>query len=134
MADTNYSFQKAEDAFEHLKDTINGYSNVELYATSSSTLEKEIKKLYELIKQYNSTIEDPEMQCLPSNPYYYHEIKGCLGVDCVEITGGTYEKNADKISLFTGWNYNVLQDPSMRKTPCTRAMASLALMGSMMFG
>lgn len=124
----SYSFKTAEDAFEYM---INGNRTVELYSQNPKALVSEIKKFYQKIKTYNGTVEDEELQVLPTYPYRYRGIVGCLGVECAEITCGTFKENADKIALFTDWNYTVLRDMTLRKTLCENALGDLAMLGSM---
>ena len=56
-------------------------------------------------------------------------LDGCLSVQCAEISGGTFEENADKLAMFSGWNYRVLSDVNAHKAPSMKAMTSLAMLG-----
>jgi len=128
QVDLSYSFKTADEAFGHMmKDN----RTIELHNISSKGLWNEIKKFYQMVEEYNQTVESEELQILPSYPYEYRGIKGCLGVKCAEISCGTFKDNADKISLFTGWNYTVLKNPSLRKPLSEKALVSLAMLGSM---
>ena len=109
-----------------------GHTTVFLYNSCSKTLSAEISKFYEEIRRRNATIEDINQQILPTNPYYWRDIDGCLAVECAEISGGTFEKNADGIAMFSGWNYRVLSDVNARKAPSMKALTSLAMLGHAM--
>ena len=111
-----------------------GKRSVVLYNSNEKTLSAEIKKFYEEIKKKNSTIEDINQQTLPTNPYYWRDIDGCLAVQCAEISSGTFEHNADGLAMFSGWNYSVLSDPTARKGLSTKAMTTLAMLGHMAAG
>lgn len=106
-----------------------GHKTVFLYNSCGKTLSTEISKFYAEIRRRNSIIEDINQQILPTNPYYWNDIDGCLAVQCAEISGGTFEENADKLAMFSGWNHQVLSDVTARKAPSTKAMTSLAMLG-----
>ena len=111
-----------------------GKHNIVLYNSNEKTLSSEIKKFYEEIKNRNTAIEDINQQTLPTNPYYWDDIDGCLAVKCAEINGGTFERNAGGLAMFSGWNYSVLTDPTARKGLSTKALTSLAMLGHMVAG
>lgn len=107
-----------------------GKKTVILYNSCGKTLSAEISKFYEEIRHRNANIEDINQQTLPTNPYYWNDIDGCLAIECAEISGGTFAENADGIAMFTGWNYRVLSDVNARKAPSAKALTSLAMIGS----
>ena len=123
----NVSTTTAEEAIKLMFEQ--NQRSIVLYSSSSKTLSAEIRKFYDAIKHHNAGIEDINLQVLPTNPYYWNDIDGCLAVECAEITGGRFEDNADKLAMFSGWNYSVLSDPSARKPISTKAMNSLAMLG-----
>lgn len=108
-----------------------GKKTVILYNSCSKTLSVEIRKFYGAIKHHNSKIDDINQQILPTNPYYWNDIDGCLAVECAEISGGTFADNAGNIAMFSGWNYGVLTDISARKPVSEKAQQSLAMFGWM---
>ena len=127
-------FEKLEDAIKYMKES-NFENEVSVYAIDSNKAYKKAQQIYEVIKEYNKgkTLDD---QILPSNPFGYRGILGCLGVQVYAISLGTYKRNHECISLFTRWNKSVL-DTSIEEAhivPGLKAMSSLALMGSMMHG
>lgn len=106
-----------------------GNRTVFLYNSCGKTLSAEISKFYEEIRRRNAAIEDINQQTLPTNPYIWNDIDGCLAVECAEISGGTFAENASGLAMFTGWNYRVLTDVNARKAPSMKAMTSLAMLG-----
>ena len=109
----------------------NGRETVILYRSfqNEKELHNEIEKLYQKIKEYNRNVDSVEEQLLPTNPYFWDDIDGCLGVRCAEIDIDTVENCDGKLALFTGWNKSVLfKDIELHVS--SKAMASLALLGS----
>ena len=99
-------FENATDCIAYMKSR-NFQCNVTLYAIKRKDLTPMIHEVYQCIKAHNKTV--PLMyQILPTNPFYYNGIKGCLGVECVEIDMNTYCYNRDLLALFTGWDKSVL--------------------------
>lgn len=125
----SYCYKTVDEAFDKI---VNGDHSVTLYDYSEKKLNEMLKELYKRIKEYNSKIDDVNNQILPSYPYRWHGIDGCLGVYCAEVTGGTFEHNAEVLSLFTGWNYTVLTDTTARKPLNSKALTSLAILGGML--
>ena len=123
----NIAAKTAEEAIDLMFNQ--GKETVILYSCSAKRLDAEISKLYEEIRRRNADIDDINQQILPTNPYYWRDIDGCLAVECAEISGGTFAKNAESIAMFSGWNYNVLTDVKARKAPSEKAMNSLAMLG-----
>ena len=127
-------FEKMDDAIKYMKES-NFEKEVSVYAIDSNKAYKKTQQIYEVIKEYNKgkPLDD---QILPSNPVGYRGILGCLGVQVYVISLGTYKRNRELISLFSGWNKSVL-DTSKEEAHIIlglKAMSSLALMGSMMHG
>ena len=123
----NISVTTAEEAIKLMFEQ--NKRSIVLYNSSSKKLSEEIRKFYDAIKYHNASIENRNLQILPTNPYYWNDIDGCLAVECAEIIGGRFEDNADKLAMFSGWNYSVLSDPSARKPLSPKAMNSLAMLG-----
>jgi len=123
----NYQANNVKDGLRIIYD--DPYHNLVLYSTSEKELRNIVKGVYEGIKKKNAEIEDINQQMLPTCGYYFRGIHGCLGVYCCEISMGTFEKNASCIAMFTGWNYNVLTDPTAREPISAKAMTSLAMLG-----
>lgn len=122
-------FDNVEDAIKYMYET-NFSRDIEIYDISSDKAFSKTKKIYEEIKKYNKGKLLNE-QILPSNPYGYRGIKGCLGVQCYSIMLGTYERNHNCIALFSGHNSDVL-DISIESadlTPSLKALSSLAMLG-----
>lgn len=106
--------------------------SVILYSTNRRVLDALVDRVYTEIKTRNQGIEDINKQMLPANPYYWDDIDGCTSVCCAEVSMDTFEKNADKLAVFTGWDYSVLTKPDSRKPLNIKATASLAMLGSLM--
>lgn len=127
-------FEKLDDAIKYMKES-NFEKEVSVYAIDSNKAYKKALEIFKVIKEYNKgkPLDD---QILPSNPFGYRGILGCLGVQVYSITLGKYKDNRECIALFTGYNDRVL-DTSVEKAhivPGVKAMSSLALMGNMMHG
>lgn len=127
-------FEQLDDAIKYMKES-NFEKEVSVYAIDSNKAYKKALEIFKVIKEYNKgkPLDD---QILPSNPFGYRGILGCLGVQVYSITLGKYKDNRECIALFTGYNDRVL-DTSVEKAhivPGVKAMSSLALMGSMMHG
>ena len=122
-------FDNVEDAIKYMYET-NFSRDIEIYDISSDKAFSKTKKIYEEIKKYNKGKLLNE-QILPSNPYGYRGIKGCLGVQCYSIMLGTYERNHNCIALFSGHNSDVLDTSteSADLTPSLKALSSLAMLG-----
>lgn len=121
----------ADEAFNKVASG-DGRKTVILYRSfqNEKELHNEIKKLYQKIKEYNINVDSVEEQLIPTNPYFWNDIDGCLGVRCAEIDIDTVENCDGKIALFAGWNKSVLfKDTELCVS--SKAMASLALLGSL---
>lgn len=130
--DEDHVFKNADDAIEYMHETNFEYE-VGVYDINDSKAYEKTKKIYSAIKAYNKG-KELNKQVLPSYPFAYRGIIGCLGVQCYSISIGTYERNRESISLFTGgWNDSVL-DTSTEKSnirPGLKAITSMTLMAGM---
>lgn len=130
--DENGMFKEPEEAIKYMH-TTNFEKEVSIYDISSKDAYKKALQIYNAIKAYNKgkKLDD---QILPSNPFGFRGILGCLGVQVYSITLGTYKRNRECIALFTGYNKSVLDDSTEKPniTPGIKAIASLAMLGSMM--
>ena len=124
-------FENVNDAINYIKET-NFENEVSVYDTDSDKAYKKTREIYKAIKEYNKG-KSLNSQILPSNPFHYRGILGCLGVNVYSISLGTYEENHECIALFTGYNESVLDTssdiPNIR--PGLKALSSLALIGGM---
>lgn len=89
-----------------------------------------VDAVYAKIREENTKISDVNQQTLPTKPYYWTDIDGCLSVRCCEIDVGTYTDNKGHIALFRGWNYDVLHAESIQTAPDARAIAAIAMLGN----
>ena len=103
-----------DNMFENVKDAIKfmhstGFSReVGMYDIDDKIAYSKITQLYDVIKEYNQG-KQLDVQVLPSNPFAFRGIKGCLGVQCYSISLGTYKENHECWSPFTrGYNESVL--------------------------
>lgn len=119
----------AEEAYNIIKNDES--HSVVLYNSVVSQLDKEVDKLFRLIKGENTKISEVNRQWLPTYPYYWNDIDGCLAVRCAEISMDTFEHNAGGIALFTEWNYDVLTNPDERKPLDSKVLTTLVMIGSM---
>ena len=127
-------FKNPSDAIKFMEET-NYVSEISVYDVDSDKAYKETNEIYKAIKDYNKgkLLDD---QILPSNPFGFRGILGCLGVQVYSISLGTYKENREVVPLFTGWNTNVL-DKSMGSAevrPGLKALSSLAMMARMWEG
>ena len=102
---------------------------VVLVSSNQKALGKMVDAVYAHIKTENTKIVDVNQQMLPTHPYYWTDIDGCLSVRCCEIDVGTYAENRGHIALFRGWNYDVLSAETVDTAPSSRAIATLAALG-----
>jgi hypothetical protein len=129
----DHVFKNAGDAIKYMCET-NFKHEVAVYDINADKAYEKTKEIYAAIKEYNKGKELNE-QILPSYPFAYRGILGCLGVQCYSISVGTYERNRECIALFTaGWNDNVL-DTSIEKSnirPGIKALTSMGLMAGIL--
>lgn len=132
--DEDHVFKNTDDAIKYMHETNFEYE-VAVYDINDDKAYEKTKKIYAVIREYNKG-KELNKQILPSYPFTYRGIVGCLGVRCCSISLGTYERNRECISLFTGgWNDSVL-DTSIEKSnirPGVKAMTSMALMTGMSY-
>lgn len=127
-------FNSASDAIRFMQDT-EFQQNVSIYHIDDHKAREIVDELYAVVKAYNKgkPLKD---QILPTTPYGYRGILGCLGVQCYEIGLGTYERNRECIVMFGRYVPDVLDTSS--ETPCIRpglkALYSLGMMIDMMSG
>ena len=126
-------FNNAEDAIKYMYDT-NFEKEISVYDINTNKAFKKTKEIYNAIKEYNKgkPLDD---QILPSNPFGYRGILGCLGVQCYSITLGTYKRNHELVALFTGFDESVLNTSkeTAHIRPGLNALSSLALMSNMIY-
>jgi len=92
------------------------------------------EEIYTEIRKRNEDIEDVEEQMLPTEPYEWHDIDGCLGVVCIEISMDKFKDCAGNIYISSQPKYDCLTDKNRRKPYSPKAMATLAMLGHMMYG
>ena len=126
----NGTFKNPEDAVRYMQKT-NFKNDITVYDIDSDKAYQKTREIYEAIKEYNKgkPLND---QILPTNPFGFRGIVGCLGVQGYSIDLGIYEKNHKCVALFTGYNSSVL-DTSTEKAnirPSMKALTSLAMIAS----
>ena len=120
-------FKEVDDAIKYMIDC-NYEGEVSVYDVNTDKAYFKATRIYNEIKKYNKgkPLDD---QILPSNPYGFRGILGCLGVQVYSISLGTYKRNHEMISVFSGWNPDVL-DTSVEKadiSPGSKAIVSLMI-------
>jgi hypothetical protein len=88
-----------------MKET-NFKKEIDLYDINDDKALAKTRVINQFIKEYNKG-KDLDDQILPSNPYPYRGIIGCLGVQVYAICLGTYKENNGSITL-GGYNSYVL--------------------------
>lgn len=122
----DHVFKNADDAIKYMHETNFKYE-VAVYDINADKAYEKTKEIYAAIKEYNKG-KKLNGQILPSYPFAYRGIVGCLGVQCYSISLGTYERNRECISLFTtGWNDNVL-DTFVENRQCKVKSSGLSLL------
>lgn len=124
------TFKNPDDAIKYAVDT-NFENEVSVYDVNPDRAYEKTCKIYKAIKEYNKS-KPLDDQILPSNPFGFRGILGCLGVQVYTVGLGTYKVNRECIALFTGYNQSVL-DTSIEKVnigPGSNAMTSLTMIGS----
>lgn len=120
-------FKNPDDAIDYMVRT-NFERSVHLYDIDSKKAYAKTEKIYEFIREYNKRKALDE-QILPTQPYEYRGILGCLGVQAYEIGLGTYKRNHDLIVLFGRYKEDVLdttiEDADIR--PSLKALSSLSM-------
>lgn len=129
----DHVFKNSDDAIKYMYETNFEYE-VSVYDINADKAYGKTKEIYAAIKEYNKG-KELSQQILPSYPFAYRGIIGCLGVQCYSISLGTYERNRECISLFTaGWNDNVLDTHTEKSNirPGLKALTSMGLMAGML--
>jgi len=119
-----------EKALEIL--TSGGYKTVVMYSSDNKVLSQQIEKVYEGLKKHNEGIPNVEDQLLPTEPYLWRDIDGCLGVICVEIDVDVASNFASSLHVFTELNYDCLTNPAFRKPLSSKALTTMAILGHML--
>lgn len=124
-------FEDVADAIEFMHRT-RFTREVGVYDISDKTAYSKVSQLFDEIKKQNVG-KQLDVQVLPSNPFAFRGIKGCLGVQCYSILLGTYKENHECWSPFTrGYNEFVLDtsegSPNVR--PGLKALHSMSLLSS----
>ena len=126
------AFNNVDDAIKYIHDT-NFDGEVIVYDINSDRAYEKVRKIYDVIKEYNKG-KELNNQILPTEPFGYRGIVGCLGVQCYSIALGTYERNKNNLALFYGGYYDIVLDISKEKIsiyPSIKALSSLAIIGKM---
>lgn len=128
----NGTFEKPDDAISYMVENNFEYE-ITVYDTNSNRAYEKTSKIYEYIKEYNKgkPLDD---QILPTNPFGFRGILGCLGVKCYTIGLGKYKRNHQSIALFSGHKSSVLDtsNEDAHIVPSMKALTSLAMLGNMM--
>ena len=76
-------FDKVEDAIKYMKES-NFEKEVSIYAADSNKAYKKALEIFNVIKEHNKgkPLED---QILPSYPFGFRGILGCLGYKCIAL-------------------------------------------------
>lgn len=124
-------FENPDDAINYIKKT-NFEKEISVYDIDSDKAYSKTRQIYDMVRDFNKG-KPLNQQLLPTKPFGYRGILGCLGVQVYSISFGTYEKNRECIALFTGYNESVL-DTSVERAnirPSLKALASMAMIGKM---
>lgn len=132
LRDSGCIATNAQDAIRILYET--EHRSVVLYSSQISKLQKICDEIYDEIAKRNKNIPNVEDQMLPTYPYLWDDIDGCLAVKCAEINMDIFANNAECLHVFTRPNYSVLTKPSARKPLSMKALTTLSLLGSFMKG
>lgn len=130
--DDNTIAKTSEEAIEKL---ISGeYRSIVVFSSDRKKLSNIISEIYKGISEHNKMIPDVKEQILPTDPYYWDDIDGCLGVKCAEIAAGLYKNMAGGLFIFAQPRYSCLTNPSAREPLSSKAVATLAMLGSIVSG
>lgn len=134
--DTNYdhAFDNVDDAIKYITET-NFEHEITMYDINTNKAYHKALEIYKTIKEYNKG-KPLDEQILPTNPYAFRGIVGCLGVQAYSIGLGTYKRNHKCIALFSGHNDSVLDTSAEPAdvTPGLKALTSLAMFYKIMNG
>ena len=124
------TFSNVDNAIKYMYNT--GFTKeIIVYDINSKQALLKTQRIYDTIEEYNK-FKPLDIQILPTYPYSFRGIIGCLGVQCYSIGLGTYKMNHNRIAVMSGWNEYVL-DTSKEKadvTPSLKALSSLFLLFS----
>lgn len=126
-----YAATDAENAFRILFE--NKYHTCIVYSETIDGVSTIVKETLAKLKAHNETIPNINDQMLSS--VYRWEAKDDDGNLCyyaAEIDMGRFEEKAQCIHPFGGVHYEILSDPSARKSPSTKALTTLAMLGYLM--
>lgn len=125
-------FKNPDDVIKYMYET-NFEREVTVYDINPNKAYKKTASIYDAIKKYNEG-KCMDEQILPSNPFMFRGILGCLGVQCFSITLGTYKRNHESIALFTGFNKDVLDTSTYDEhvKPSLKALYYLGVLNKMM--
>lgn len=84
------------------------HRSVIMYSSNSKTLSKALREVYEVIRERNQSVPDVGQQMLPTEPYYWDDIDGCLAVRCAEISVDTVSASEGYLFLFSKPMHNCL--------------------------
>ena len=124
------TFHDVSDAINYMKET-NYERDVCVYDINDEKAYEKTIDIYEHLKSYNKG-KDLDNQILPTCPYAFRGILGCLGVSCYSIALGTYKRNHNLIAICTGYNDSVLDAEKTDIRPSMRALASMSIVMSIM--
>lgn len=96
-----------------------------IYARSEELLEEMSEKIYAEIKDRNAKIPEIDDQMLPTRPHRFNAVHQCLPAFCAEISMNTFKVGAGLLYVHMEPNYDVLTDPSARRSLSLKALASL---------
>ena len=122
-------FEDVKDAIEFMNHT-RFTREVGVWDIDDKAAYSKVRQLFDEIKKYNVG-KQLDIQVLPSNPFPFRGIKGCLGVQCYSILLGTYKENHRCWSPFTrGYNESVLDtsEESSNVKPGLKALHSMSLL------
>lgn len=128
----DHIYKDVSDAIKFMEDT-NFEQEVSVYDLNDKKARIKAESLYDVIRNYNKGRKLKD-QILPTSPFAYRGIKGCLGVQCYSISLGTYEHNHDLLPMFSHYVVSVLdiQDEKPDIYPSMKALSSLSMMVNMM--
>jgi len=84
------------------------YKHVVLYSSQREKLVQMCEEVYKEVRKRNSQIQDKSQQMLPTEPYFWDDINGCLAVKCAEISINVFSEASKRLYVFTRPRYNCL--------------------------
>lgn len=125
-------FDNVEDAIKFMQNT-NFVREVSVYDINTEKAYNKAMQILEFVREYNKgkPLND---QILPTSPFAYRGIVGCLGVQAYSIGLGTYENNKNLLVMFGRYMPEILdtseETPDIHPGP--KALTTLAMLGSML--